>query len=214
MPPAGELQPVDGGAAPVAVRAAERDRQRIEFVDGMALRADPQQRLAANDLGRSLGADMGDDGDVEFARRHRVDECRGRRADHRHLGARIGGGEARQNLRQEAVGIVVGRAEPDAPGELGVGEGGERLVVETQQAPGMGEQALAVVRQARLAAVAGEDRLADPLLEAAHLHRHRRLGLGDAIGGAGEGPGLGDGDEGLQLIEIQRRGHRALHRFS
>ena len=126
------------------------------------------------------------------------------------LDAGIGAREARHDLRQVAVGVVVGHAQAHAAGELGVGKGGERLDVELDDAARVVEQPLAVLGELGGAAVAREDRLAEPLLEPLHLHRHGRLGLVHDVGGAGEAAGLGNGDEGAQLVDVDERGHGSL----
>ena len=127
--------------------------------------------------------------------------------DHGQLDARIGAREARHDLGQIAVGVIVRHAEPHAAGELGVVEGGERLDVELDDAARVIEQPLAVLGELGGAAVAREDRLAEPLLQPLHLHRHRRLGLVHDLGGLGEAAGLDDGDEGAQLVDVDQGGH-------
>ena len=131
----------------------------------------------------------------------------GRLADHGQLDARIGAREARHDLRQIAVGVIVRHAQPHAAGQFGVGERGQRLDVELDDAAGVIEQALPVLGELGGAAVAREDRPLQPLLQPLHLHRHRRLGLVHHLGGLGEAAGLGDGDEGAQLVDVDERGH-------
>ena len=130
-----------------------------------------------------------------------------RLADHGQLDAGIDAREARHDFRQIAVGIIVGHAQPHAAGQFGVGEGGERLDVELDDAARVIEQALAVLGELRRAAVAREDRPLEPLFQTLHLHRHRRLRLVHHLGRLGEAAGLGDGDEGAQLVDVDQRGH-------
>ncbi len=119
--------------------------------------------------------------------------------------------EARHDLRQIPVGVVVGHAQTRAAGEAGAGDRCERLHVQLHDAARVVEQAFAVVGELGGAAVALEDRLAEPLLEPLHLHGDGGLGLVHDVGGAREAAGLGDGDEGAKLVDVEKRGHgRAL----
>ena len=127
-----------------------------------------------------------------------------RLAHHRHLGLRVGAREARQDLRQVAVGVVVGQAEAHAADELVVVEGGDAFRVEPHDAAGIVEQALALVGELGQAPVALEDRPADPVLQALHLHGHRALRLVDDLRRAGEGPGIRDRHEGPELVDIEQ----------
>ncbi len=72
----------------------------------MVGRGDPEQRLLADHLDIALAA-MGDDAEVDIAGAGLADQLGGLVADHRHLDARIGAGEAGQHLGQKAVGIIV-----------------------------------------------------------------------------------------------------------
>ena len=121
--------------------------------------------------------------------------------------ARIGARKARHDFRQIAVGIVVGQSKPHPSGQLGVVERCQRLDVELDDAARVVEQALAVLGELGGAAVAGEDRPAEPLLQPLHLHRHGGLGLVDHVGGLGEAAGFDDGDEGPQLVDVDQRAH-------
>ena len=148
-----------------------------------------------------------DDGEVEIAAFDMLDQARRRLADHRQLDTRVGARETRHDFGQEAVGIVVGHADADHAFERPVVEGGQRLAVQVHHAARIGKQPLALLGQPVRAAVLLEQRLADPLLQPAHLHGNRRLRAVHLVGRAGEAARVGDGDEGLQLVEVERRGH-------
>ena len=122
---------------------------------------------------------------------------------HQRMGAR----EARQDFGQEAVGIIVGRAEAQRAGEFGLGEGRHRLVIDLHDAPGIFDQPVAIGGEAAGAPVAGKQRPADQFLEPLHLHGNRRLGLVHLLGGAGEIAGIGNGEEGLQEVDIEIGDH-------
>jgi hypothetical protein len=179
-------------------------------VHRVARRGHPQELLDAHDLGGAAAVEMGDDREIEIAVLDACDEVRRRLAHDRHFGARIGAGEAGEDLGKVAVGVIVGQAEPDAADELVLVERCDALGVEPHDPAGVVEEPLALVGQLRLAAVAFEDRAADALLEPLHLHRNRALGLVDDVGGAREGAGIGDGDERPQLVDIEEM-HRRLH---
>jgi hypothetical protein len=67
---------------------------------------------------------VGDDGDVEIAALDVVGKVGRRFAHDGEFDARIGAREPRHNFRQEAVGVVVGRADADRAFERPVVEGG------------------------------------------------------------------------------------------
>ena len=175
----------------------------------MVGRGDPQQRLAPHHFRLAARVVVRHQRQVEIAALDMLDQPRRRLADDGQFDARIGAREARHDLGQEAVGIVVGRADADRAFEPPVVEGGQRLAVEIEQPPRVGEQLVAFLGQPVGAPVLFEQRLADPLLQPAHLHRHRRLGAVHLFGRPGEAAGIGNRDEGLQLIEIERRFHRS-----
>ena len=112
---------------------------------------------------------------------------------------------------QEAVGIVVGRADADRAFEAAIVEGGQRLAVEMDEPPRVGQQALAVFAEPVAPPLLLEQRLADPLLQPPHLHRYGGLRAVYLVGGAGEAAGVGNGDESVHLVEIERGGHRTSH---
>ena len=131
---------------------------------------------------------MGDDGEVEVAVLDALEEVRGRLAGDGDLGARVRAREAGEDLGQIALGVVVRQAEADAAGEVGLVEGGDAFRVQSHDAPGVVEEALAVFGEARGAPVALEHGPAEALLEALHLHRHGALGLVHDVGRLGEEP--------------------------
>ena len=119
----------------------------------------------------------------------------------------MGAREARQNFRQEAVGIIIGRPEPQASGEFRLGEGRHRLVIDLGDAPRIFDQPVAIGGDPAGPPVAGKERPADQFLEPLHLHGDRRLGLVHLLGGAGEIAGIGNGQEGLQKVDIEIGDH-------
>jgi hypothetical protein len=141
---------------------------------------------------------MGDERDVELAAPHLFDQIDRRLADDRQLDARIGAREARHDLRQEPVRIIVRRADPHMAFQAGIVEGGQRLAVHAEHAAGMDQQPLAVLRQPVGPAVLLEELLAQPFLQPPHLHGDGRLGAEHLLGGAREAARVGDGDECLQ----------------
>ena len=111
--------------------------------------------------------------------------------------------EARQDLRQEGLGVIVRHAEADAAGQPLVGDGRQGRCLDLQHAPRVVDQLLALRRQPHAAPMLGEELAVELLLEAAHVHRHGRLGLVHALGGAPEAAGVDDGDKGAKLIRIK-----------
>ena len=89
---------------------------------------------------------IGDDGEIDLVGVDALEQVDRRLAHHRQFDARIGAREARHDLRQIAVGIIVRHAEPHAARQFGVGEGGERLDVELDDAARVIEQALRRLR--------------------------------------------------------------------
>jgi hypothetical protein len=77
-----------------------------------------------------------------------------------------------------------------------------------QQPARIGEQPFAVLGQAVGPPILLEQRLADPLFQPPHLHRHGRLRAMNFVRRPGEAAGVSDGDEGVELVEVERRGHR------
>ena len=173
----------------------------------MPVRGHPQQPLAAERFRRALAFAIGDDGEIDLVGVDALEQVDRRLADHATARRRDSAREARHDLRQIAVGIIVRHAEPHAAGQFGVGKGGERFDVELDDAARVIEQALAVFGQLRGAAVAREDRPLETLLQPLHLHRDGGLGLVHDLGGFGEAAGLGDGDEGAQLVDVEQCGH-------
>ena len=178
---------------------------------GVVGRTHPQQRLAPHHLRLAPAVVVRHQRKVEMAALDVLDQIEGRLADHRQLDARVGAGEAGHDLGQEAVGIVVGRADADGAFQPPVVEGGQRFAVQVDHPPRIGKQSLAFLGQPVAAAVLFEQRLADALLQPAHLHGYRRLGPVHLLGRAGEAAGVGNHDEGLQLVEVERRGHGDIH---
>ena len=159
MRPADRLQALDRRAPPAAARPAERERQRLLEMGRMPVRRHPQQALAAEHLRCARRSAVGDDGEIELVAVDQFDQIDRRLAHHRQLDARIGAREPRHDLRQVAVGVIVGQAEPHAAGQFLVVERGQRLDVELDDAARVIEQPLAVLGELGGAAVAGEDRL-------------------------------------------------------
>ena len=207
--PPDRLQAFDRGAPPAAARAPERQRQRLLQMGRVPVRRHPQQPLAAEHLRRARRAAVGDDRQIELVGVDVLDQLDRRLARHGQLDAGIGAREPRHDLRQIAVGVIVGQAEPHPAGQSLVVEGGERLDVELDDAARVIEQPVAILGELGGAAVAGEDRLAEPLLQPLHLHRHRRLGLVHDLGGLGEAAGLHDRDEGPKLVDVDQGAHFA-----
>jgi hypothetical protein len=168
---------------------------------------DPQKRLAAHDLGMPHLIILRHQRDVERAAPDQRIEIGARFTDDRELDQRVGAAETGHDLGQEAVGIVVRRADADMTLELGVVEGGQRLAVELHQAARIDEQPFALVGQPVGPSLLLEERLADALFETPHLHGNRRLRPVHVIGRLGEAASIGNGDEGLELVEVEWRGH-------
>ena len=96
----------------------------------MAGRGDPDQWLAAHRLvGLDIAAE-GDEGEVHLAALRPLEQHRGVEAVDVHRYQRVGAGEAGEDFRQEAVGIVIRRAEAHRAGEFRPLEGGDGLVVQ------------------------------------------------------------------------------------
>lgn len=172
-------------------------------------RSDPQQRFAPHHFRLAVRVIMRHQRQIEIAALDMLDQPRRRLADDGQLDTWIGTGEAGHDLGQEAIGIVVRRADADRAFEPPVVEGGQRFPIEEQQPSCVGEQPVAVLGQPVGTPVLFEQRLADPLLQPAHLHGHRRLSPMHLFCRAGKAAGVDNRDEGLQLIEIEWRFHRS-----
>ena len=190
-----------------AARPPERQRHALLEMSRMAVRCHPEQPLAAECFRRALAFAIGDDGEIDLVGVDALEQIDGRFADHRQLDRRIAAREARHDLGQITVGIIVGHAQPHAAGQFGVGKRRQRLDVELHDSPRVIEQALAVLGELRGAPVAREDRTLETLLQPLHLHRDGGLGLVHDLGGFREAAGLGDGDEGAQLVDVEHCGH-------
>ncbi|MCY1299098.1 hypothetical protein D9M70_486130 [compost metagenome] len=116
-------------------------------------------------------------------------------------------GKPHDDLGHVAVGVVVGRADAERSFKTVVVKGGDRFIVEADHPAGEIEQTVAFDRQPVAAAILHEQRLADALFQAAHLHRHGGLSLEDPVGRLGETARVGDRDKGLELVDIERCGH-------
>lgn len=161
----------------------------------------------ADDLGRTTVLGMRDDREIELVVLHAADKHRRRLADDRHLDLGIGAGEARQDLGQVTVGVIVWHAELDAAGKRGFRKAHHAVMVQPDDAARVVEQALAILRQLGGATILLEDVAADPLLEPLHLHGDRRLCLVHHVGGLREGAGVSDGDQRAELIDIEQMRH-------
>ncbi|WP_241667247.1 hypothetical protein [Roseomonas nepalensis] len=87
-------------------------------------------------------------------------------------------------------------------------EGGIGLVIESDEATGVGERSKPLLGETLMAAISSEERAARHRLSALHLLADRRLGTMDAGGRGGEANGIGHGDEapGQIEVEVARRG--------
>ncbi len=133
----------------------------------------PVQRLAANDFATRFRLVVGgDDSHVELAVLDLCAQTGAAGALHLDFDRRIEPVEGRQNLGQQAIGIVIGNTQLHLPDFHAVAECGQGLVVEADHAPGIFQQALPVFRQAGLPPVLGEDRQAETFFQTAHLHGH------------------------------------------
>ena len=156
-----------------------------------------------------MPVDMGDDRQIKVARGHPLHQVRRGFAHHRNLGLRVRARESGQDLRQVAVGIVIRHAQPDPALEVGIAEAGDAFEVQPDDAARIIEDALTILGQSGVAAVALEQRPADPLLKPLDLHRHRRLRLVHHIRRLGERARIDNRDEGAKLVGIQNVGHGA-----
>ena len=205
--PLHRLEFFDRDAPPAAGRTSERQRQALLGMRRMPRRGDPQQPLAAESLGGTLGLAIGDDGEIDLVGVDALEEIDRRFADHAQFDAGIGARKPRHDLGEITVGIVIGNTKANPARQFGIGEGGDGLDVELDDAPRVIEQALAVFGELGGAAVARKDGAGEALLQPFHLHRHRRLGLVHDLGGFGEAAGLGDGDKAAQLVDVEQRRH-------
>jgi hypothetical protein len=195
-------------AAEDAVLVKDRERQRVCLVDAMAARGDPDQRLAVHLDTARLAVALRHQGEVDLAP---LDQpgglVRGQRAEvDPHLGVALG--KAHQDARHEGAGIVVGGGDPDLAREGLAVEDGQGLGLRLEDASGMRQQQLAIGRQPRIPAIAGEELAAQLPLELAHLHAHRRLRAVHPEPGRGKAAGLGDGDEAPEVVRVE---HGPIH---
>ncbi len=106
-------------------------------------------------------------------------------------------------LGQEKLGVVVRNTENDAPRQAVARQVRQGCGLDLQHTAGMVDQALALGRQPRAAAVLDEERAIEPLLEAPDMHRDGALRLVHPIGRAGEATRVDDGQEGAKLVGIE-----------
>ena len=158
------------GGAPLAAGMRDGERHDVEKMRRVPPGGDPDERLAPH---RLVGLDVaaeGDECEVHLAAPCPLEQHRGVQAvdvDRHH---RVGAGEAGEDLRQEAVGIIIRRAETHRAGEFRALEGGHCLVVHGHQTPGIFDQSFAIGREAAGAAIARKERTAQQLLQPLHLH--------------------------------------------
>ena len=165
-----------------------------------ALRLGPDKTFLAQQLPDLAARFAGDDRQVQVLA---LQQLLGGVAVHFDLDQRIGLGEARQDARQEAHDIVVGRADLDHADHVRLTQGVEHFTVQLEDPPGVAEQHLALGGQLYLAAVALEQlALQHVLFKTLHLHADRRLRAVDQLASTGETALVGNGDERAQDFGI------------
>ena len=108
-------------------------------------------------------------------------------------------GEARHQLRQEMIGIVVGNAEADLAMLVAFGKPEHHLVVERQHLPRIAGDEFA--RLGRLGTgILGKEGNVEKLLQLFHLQADGRLGAAQLFGGARMAAQVDDRQEGAQEI--------------
>src|SRR5580704_3097965 len=98
--------------------------------------------------------------------------------------------------------FVDAERELTTPASAQVFEGALGFLAQVQHAFGVIDQQLAGVGELTGAGAAGEEGLADPVLEAADGDAYGRLGAVELFGGAGEAALAGDGQEDVEFGEI------------
>ena len=99
----------------------------------------------------------------------------------------------------------------DAEGEFAAAAGAEVVdgaldfLAEIEHALGVADQELAGVGELAGAGAAGEEGLADPVLELADGDADGGLGAEELLGGAGEAALAGDGEEDVEFGEVHGR---------
>jgi len=196
-----------GKLAPVTIASPDRQRHGRIVLQRMVGGGDPAERLCAHDI-RGAGAGiMGDERDIQFAPRHFFGKPHRWFADDVKLDIRMRLGKTADDFRHVAVGIVVRRADAQRALEPVVVKGGDRLVVEANDAAGVIHQFFALRRQAVATSVLGEKLFTDALFKPPHLHGNGGLRLENAVCGLGKTTRIDDGDEGVQLVYVERCGH-------
>ena len=92
------------------------------------------------------------------------------------------------------------------PGRAGLPQCAQQFVAGGEDGVGMVERDPPGFGQMQLSTAAFEQRMAQPFLQLADLHRQRRLGEVQAFGRAGEIAVVGDRPEVAQVVVVQR-GH-------
>lgn len=168
---------------------------------------DPDQLFRPDQFQFCHSAAAGDEREVDQPVRQLAFDSDAVVADEIDLNTSMGLGEAPEDLGQQDVGVVIGRADADDSRQIGLPDAAHGLVAQRQDAPGIVEQNLAFARQLDLALAPVEDFLAKRLLQPPDLHADRRLGPMQPVAGAGEALRLDDRDEGLEQFGIDGRPH-------
>src|SRR5262249_44883769 len=124
-------------------------------------------------------------------------------------------GEIRQELRQPIGGEVLRNAQPHDAVARWLCQHLACLLLEREDAPRVGEEALALLgRRGLLLAVPVQQRIAERLLETPDLLAHGRLSSVDAFARAGEATGVDNGDKAAQELEVQHGAAARIRSFT
>ena len=173
------------------------------FVRLEAFGGDPDERLLADQFETLQTLVIRHQGDIDRAGVNLRAEFDRIFAIDRDLDQRVAAVERRENVGQKGLGVIVGNAQPHRAPEAFARKRGHRPGLDLHHATREFDQALALVRQLRRAALFDEQRAAELLLEPADMHGNSRLGLVDALAGAGERAGVDDGEKGAQLVGVE-----------
>ena len=153
--------------------------------------------------GRLAAAANRNQGEVDLVRGEPAQQLPARLAGDVDLHEGMGQGKAREDARQEAGRVIVGRAEPDDALDVVGTEAGHRLFLQPQDPPRVAEQGLPVRGKGNRAPILREDRPADDVLEPLHLHGDRRGRAQHGLRGSGEAARRRHRNERAQEVGVE-----------
>ena len=194
----------------IAVQAAHRERHQGQWIaaQGRHVAAvDPAQRLRPGGQAVVAVAHLLDQQHIELTAAILAQQRRPQAAGDLQAHPWVGHYKRREQRHQALGGKIFGHAQAQHAVALLVDQHIGGFFVECQDAPRIGQQALALDRRHHPALIPVEQAAADTVFQAAQLLADRRLGQVQALGGAGEIRAIHDGDKTAQQHGIEHGHH-------